>query len=57
MIKTIRALVRPTVTWAMVALFGYVVVIQQVSIEATMAIIGTVIGFWFNERTKKKEEK
>jgi len=56
MIKAIRALVRPTVTWAMVALFGYVVVTGQIPIEATTAVIGMVVGFWFNERTKKKEE-
>lgn len=55
MIKVIRGLVRPTVTWIMVALFGYMVVTHQVEVAGAMGIIGLVIGFWFNERTKKTE--
>jgi len=56
MIKAIRGLVRPTVTWMMVGLFGYMVITRQIEVAGAMGIIGLVIGFWFNERTKKEGE-
>jgi len=50
----LRSLVRPTVTWAMVGIFGYGLVKGFIPWEAAAPIITMVVVFWFEERAIEK---
>jgi len=53
----LRSLVRPTVTWGMLAIFGYGLVKGFVPWEAAAPIITMVFVFWFEERAIEKAKK
>ena len=63
MIRAMRALVRPVVTYVLTGLFAFAVVHGVVTggiklnAEAFLGIAGMVIGFWFATREKKEAEK
>jgi len=50
----LRSIVRPTVTWAMVGMFGYGLLIGKIPWTAAEPVITVVIAFWFIERTIEK---
>ena len=50
----VRSLVRPTVTWGMVAIFGYGLLKGLIPWEAAVPIITMVMVFWFEERALEK---
>jgi len=50
----LRALVRPVVTFAMVAIFGYGLLRGLIPWEAAAPIITMVIVFWFEEKAVER---
>lgn len=52
----LRKLVRPTVTWAMVGIFGYGLLRGLIPWEAATPIITMVIVFWFESRERAIEK-
>ena len=50
----LRSLVRPTVTWGMLGIFGYGLVKGFVPWEAAAPIIAMVFTFWFVDRAIEK---
>ena len=63
MIKAMRALVRPVVTYVITAVFSFAAVHGvitgklKLNAEAFLGIAGMVIGFWFATREKKEADK
>jgi len=62
-IKAMRALVRPVVTYVVTGVFAFATVHGvltggiKLNAEAFLGIAGMVIGFWFATREKKEVEK
>lgn len=50
----LRSMVRPTVTWSLVAFFGYGLIKGLIPWEAADKVITIVITFWFVERALEK---
>lgn len=48
----IRSLVRPTVTWGLTGVAGYLAVRGQLDVEILVALVGPIVGFWFADRRK-----
>lgn len=57
MVKIIRGLVRPIVTFAIAGLFCYCVVANILAKEAVIAIISMVFTFWFVDRVNQKDKE
>ena len=53
----LRSLVRPTVTWGMLVIFGYGLVKGFVPWEAAAPIITMVFVFWFESREREKAKE
>jgi len=55
MIEGIRSLVRPIVTFGVVAALIYGFVIKLIVADVFLPVVTIIIGFWFAERTAGKK--
>lgn len=53
-LETIRGLVRPVVTVLLVAAFCVACFVDDSAAKLLGPPMGIVLGFWFNDRTKKQ---
>lgn len=53
----VKSLVRPTVTWGMLGIFGFGLVKGFIPWEAAAPIITMVFVFWFEERAIEKAKE
>jgi hypothetical protein len=51
-IDTLKASVRPYVTFLLTSAFAYGFLAGMINAETFNGVFGIIIGFWFNERTK-----
>jgi len=51
MVELIRALVRPIVTISLTLLIIYLSIVGLIEPRELMGIYGTVLGFWFGQRS------
>ena len=57
MVKIVRGLVRPVVTFIIAGLFCYCVVKNLLAKEAVISIFSTVFTFWFVDRMHQKDKE
>ena len=55
-IDLIRALVRPSITYAFSAAVIYGLVIGQIAWSEFLMIFGPILGFWFGEKSALKKQ-
>ena len=55
MIEAIRSLVRPIVTFGVVAALIYGFVAKLIATDVFLPVVTVIIGFWFAERTAEKK--
>lgn len=55
MIESLRKIVRPVVTLALVATAIYGFVTKLIAVDVFVPMVTMVLSFWFVERAKKKE--
>lgn len=48
--NTLRALVRPTVTWGLVGAFLAAAFFDKAAVEVIAGPMGIALGFWFKDR-------
>lgn len=53
----LRSMVRPTVTWGIVAVFSYGLIRGLIPWEGAKDVVLIVITFWFVERAIEKAKK
>ena len=55
MIEAIRSLVRPIVTFGVVAALIYGFVTKLIAADVFLPVVTIIIGFWFAERAAEKK--